>query len=137
VARLRSSANQRHPRSWTSSPVSARLHGHPPSADEPRHRRPGCRCQPPLETAPVERIITVSINAQERIFIGDRPIPISAARRHREGDDGRAGTQKVVYLRADENLRYGRVIAVVDKLKSAGVDQIGFAYSLPEEKARR
>jgi biopolymer transport protein ExbD len=45
--------------------------------------------------------------------------------------------RKVVYLRADESIRYGRVIAVVDKLKNAGVDQIGFAYSLPEEKARR
>jgi hypothetical protein len=29
------------------------------------------------------------------------------------------------------------VIAVVDKLKKAGVEQIGFAYVLPEEKARR
>jgi biopolymer transport protein ExbD len=41
----------------------------------------------------------------------------------------------VVYLRADESLRYGRVIAIVDKLKTAGVDQIGFAYVLPAEKA--
>ena len=31
----------------------------------------------------------------------------------------------------------GGAFAVVDKLKNAGVDQIGFAYSLPEEKARR
>ena len=42
---------------------------------------------------------------------------------------------KVVYLRADERLRYGKVIAVVDMLKSAGVEQIGFAYVLPQEKA--
>ena len=47
--------------------------------------------------------------------------------------EGRAA--KVVYLRADEGLRYGRVIAVVDKIKKAGVDQIGFAYVLPQEKA--
>ena len=44
---------------------------------------------------------------------------------------------EMVYLRADESLRYGRVIAVVDKLKSAGVDQIGFAFVLPQEKAQR
>ena len=45
-------------------------------------------------------------------------------------------TSKVVYLRADESLRYGRVIAVVDTIKKAGVEQIGFVYVLPAEKAR-
>ena len=80
--------------------------------------------------------ITVSINAQDRIFVGDRPVNIQLLEDTVRGMmEGRA--HKVVYLRADEGLRYGRVIAVVDKLKNAGVDQIGFAYSLPEEKARR
>ncbi len=80
--------------------------------------------------------ITVSINAQERIFVGDRPINLQLLEDTVRGMmEGR--THKVVYLRADESIRYGRVIAVVDKLKNAGVDQIGFAYSLPEEKARR
>ena len=80
--------------------------------------------------------ITVSINAQERIFVGDRPINLQLLEDTVRGlMEGR--THKVIYLRADESIRYGRVIAVVDKLKNAGVDQIGFAYSLPEEKARR
>ncbi len=80
--------------------------------------------------------ITVSINAQERIFVGDRPINLQLLEDTLRGMmEGRA--HKVVYLRADETIRYGRVIAVVDKLKNAGVDQIGFAYSLPEEKAHR
>jgi biopolymer transport protein ExbD len=46
-------------------------------------------------------------------------------------------TSKVVYLRADERLRYGKVIQVVDTMKRAGVEQIGFAYVLPTEKSRR
>src|SRR5713226_2179542 len=87
------------------------------------------------QTDPEERI-TVSINAQERIFVGDRPINLQLLEDTVRGMmEGR--THKVVYLRADEGLRYGRVIAVVDKLKSAGVDQIGFVYVLPGEKARR
>jgi biopolymer transport protein ExbD/biopolymer transport protein TolR len=87
------------------------------------------------ETQPEERI-TVSINAQERIFVGDRPINLQLLEDTvRSMMEGR--THKVVYLKADESIRYGRVIAVVDKLKNAGVDQIGFAYALPEEKARR
>ena len=89
--------------------------------------------QPQTES---ETRIIVSINAQERIFVEDRPINLQLLEDTVRGMmEGRV--HKVVYLRADETLRYGRVIAVVDKLKNAGVDQIGFAYSLPEEKARR
>jgi biopolymer transport protein TolR len=87
------------------------------------------------QTEPEERI-TVSINAQERIFVGDRPINLQLLEDTMRGMlEGR--THKVVYLRADEGLRYGRVIAVVDKLKNAGVDDIGFVYVLPGEKAAR
>jgi biopolymer transport protein ExbD len=38
-----------------------------------------------------------------------------------------------VYLRADENVRYGKVIEVVDLLKRCGVERIGFAYEIPKE----
>jgi biopolymer transport protein TolR len=44
---------------------------------------------------------------------------------------------KVVYLQADEGLQYGKVIEVVDLIKQAGVEQIGFVYVLPQEKVRR
>ena len=87
------------------------------------------------ETQPEERI-TVSINAQERIFVGDRPINLQLLEDTVRGMmEGR--THKVVYLRADESVRYGKVIIVIDRLKSAGVELVGFAYQLPEEKARR
>jgi biopolymer transport protein ExbD len=80
--------------------------------------------------------ITVSINAQERIYIGDQPVNMVLLEDRLRGMmEGRAA--KVVYLRADERLRYGRVIEVVDKVKKAGVEQIGFVYVLPQEKAQR
>ena len=44
---------------------------------------------------------------------------------------------KVVYLRADEALRYGKVIEVVDMIKHAGVEQIGFVYVLPAGEGAR
>ena len=87
------------------------------------------------QTEPEERI-TVSINAQERIFVGDRPINLQLLEDTVRGMmEGRM--HKVVYLRADESIRYGKVITVIDKLKSAGVELVGFAYELPQEKARR
>jgi biopolymer transport protein ExbD len=45
-------------------------------------------------------------------------------------------TESVVYLAADQGLRYGKVIEVVDKLKRAGVGRIGFAYDLPSGAKR-
>jgi biopolymer transport protein TolR len=87
------------------------------------------------DTDPEDRV-TVSINAREQIFIGDRPInALLLEDRLRGMMEGR--TAKVVYLRADEGLRYGKVIEVVDRIKKAGVEQIGFVYVLPSEKGRR
>ncbi len=84
---------------------------------------------------PEERI-TVSINAQERVYLADRPIALPLLVDRLQGMmEGRRN--KVVYLRADEGLRYGKVIEVVDHIKRAGVEQIGFVYILPQEKAAR
>ena len=80
--------------------------------------------------------LTVSVTAQGRVFIGDQPVAdpllVEQLRGRIEGM-----TTRVVYLRADEGLRYGRVIEVVDALKQAGAEQIGFVYVLPAERAPR
>jgi biopolymer transport protein TolR len=90
-----------------------------PTADQP-------------QTQPEERI-TVSIDAQEHIFIGERSVNLRLLEDQlRSMMEGRSS--KVVYLKADESLRYGRVVHVVDLIKKAGVDQIGFVYVLPQEK---
>jgi biopolymer transport protein ExbD len=82
-----------------------------------------------------EERVTVSMNASDRIYIGDQLVtPAMLEDRLRAMMEVRAS--KVVYLRADESLRYGRVIAVVDVIKRAGVEQIGFVYVLPSEKGR-
>jgi biopolymer transport protein TolR len=85
---------------------------------------------------PVADRLTVSINAREQIFINDKPINLVLLQDRIKGIM-ETSPVKVVYLRADESLRYGKVIEVVDRLKNAGVDQIGFAYVLPKEKAGR
>ena len=78
--------------------------------------------------------ITVSVREDGRVFVGDNVVNLVLLEdRVRAMMSGR--TSKVVYLRADERLRYGKVIEVVDKLKSAGVEQIGFVYQLPKEKS--
>jgi biopolymer transport protein ExbD len=80
--------------------------------------------------------VTVTINAREQVFIGDRPVNLVLLEDRLRGMmEGRAA--KVVYLRADEALRYGKVIEVMDRIQKAGVEQIGMAYVLPQEKAQR
>ena len=87
------------------------------------------------QVAPEDRL-TVSVNSQGRIYVGDKPVNLVLLEDHLRGLlSGRA--TKVVYLRADEKLQYGQVIQVVDKMKSAGVEQIGFAYELPQERTSR
>ena len=83
---------------------------------------------------PQEDRVTVSVRADGRVFIADQPVNIALLDRLRGLTSGRPDT--VVYLRADEGLRYGDVIRVVDVIKRAGIDRIGFVYALPEEKRR-
>ena len=87
------------------------------------------------ETPPEDRL-TVSVSQDERIYLGDKPVNLALLEDTLKGImvTGRSG--KIVYLRADERLRYGKVIEVVDKIKRAGVEQIGFVYVTPEEKKR-
>ena len=89
--------------------------------------------QPQIEP---ETRTEVTINARAQVFVDSRPVNILLLEEQLRGMmEGR--TSKVVYLRADEGLRYGKIIEVVDKIKKAGVEQIGFVYVLPQEKAAR
>jgi biopolymer transport protein TolR len=80
--------------------------------------------------------ITISVNEREQVFIENRPVNLLLLEdRLKQLLEGRPS--RIVYLRADESLRYGRVIHVVDRIKRAGVEQIGFVYVLPEEARAR
>jgi biopolymer transport protein TolR len=86
--------------------------------------------QPQIQ--PEDRI-TVSINAEGRVYVGDRPVNLALLIDQLRGLT-QGSADPVVYLRADENLRYAQVIQVMDLIKQAGIHRIGFVYVLPEEK---
>jgi biopolymer transport protein TolR len=80
--------------------------------------------------------VTVSLRADGKVFVADQPVNIVLLEdKLRELTQGNPSA--VVYLRADEVLRYGDVIRVVDIVKRAGIDRIGFVYVLPDEKGKR
>ncbi len=84
-----------------------------------------------VDDQPEDRF-TVTINAEGRAFLGQQPLALPLLE-----DQVRAimagRPTRVVYLRADQNVRYGKVIEVVDLLKRCGVERIGFAYEMPKE----
>jgi biopolymer transport protein TolR len=84
---------------------------------------------------PPQDRVTVSINAEGRVFISDRPVNLALLEDRLRGLTS-SSPDPVVYLAADESLRYGDVIRVVDLIKRAGIDRIGFVYVLPEEKTQ-
>jgi biopolymer transport protein TolR len=88
--------------------------------------------QPQIE--PQDRI-TVSVNAEGRVYVGDRVVNLALLQDQLRGMTS-GNPDPVVYLRADEALRYGKVIEVMDLIKQAGIHRIGFVYELPEERAR-
>src|SRR6266581_558742 len=60
--------------------------------------------------------ITVSVNARGTVFIGDQPVALPLLEDQLRGRMLGLAT-KVVYLRADQALRYSKVIEVVDVMK--------------------
>jgi len=84
---------------------------------------------------PQEDRITVSIRADGTVFVANDPVNITLLEDRLRGLTS-GSPDSVVYLRADEGLRYGDVIRVVDVIKRAGIDRIGFVYVLPEERRR-
>jgi biopolymer transport protein TolR len=84
---------------------------------------------------PQEDRITVSVRSDGTVFVADQPVNLLLLEDRLKGlTSGRP--ESVVYLRADEGLRYGQVIRVVDVIRRAGIDRIGFVYALPEDKRR-
>ena len=79
-----------------------------------------------------ERLI-VTIDAEGRTFIDDKAVNV-ALLEQRVRDAVELQGIRVAYLRADEELRYKQVIAIMDLMKRAGMDAIGLVYVYPEEK---
>jgi biopolymer transport protein TolR len=82
-----------------------------------------------------ERLI-VTMDSQGRTFIDDKAVNIELLEQ-RVKDMVELRGLRVAYLRADEELRYKQIIAVMDLMKRAGVDTIGLVYVYPEEKRSR
>ena len=71
------------------------------------------------------RQITVSLNREGLIFIGDDPVTMDElGTRIQSGEVNADGTMPLVTLRGDKGIDYGRVMAVMGELNRIGVTSI-------------
>ena len=76
--------------------------------------------------------VTVPAGYRENgiVYLGDEPVRVEVLE-ERVRQRLEAQSEKMVYLRGDGRLRYEDVIDVFDRLKGAGVEQVGLETDLP------
>lgn len=80
--------------------------------------------------------IRVAVDAQGRTYLDDRAVN-RALLEDRIKEMVEVRGLRVAYLKADEELRYKEIMAVIELIKDAGVDVVGLEYIYPEEKRSR
>jgi biopolymer transport protein TolR len=68
----------------------------------------------------------IAIGANRSMYINAKPVQEQElATKVTELLEGKAGGEKVVIIRADEEVEYGAVMAAMDQLRLAGIEDIG------------
>ena len=68
----------------------------------------------------------IAIGANRSMYINAKPVQeAELATKVTELLEGKAGGEKVVIIRADEEVEYGAVMAAMDQLRLAGIEDIG------------
>jgi len=71
-----------------------------------------------------EQRIIVTIDASNRVYLNETSMPLGELERHLT--TVAAGyAEPFVYLRADQAVPYGEVMAVMDRIKKAGIERVG------------
>jgi biopolymer transport protein ExbD/biopolymer transport protein TolR len=78
-----------------------------------------------MQDADKEDALLVAITRDGKIFFGSELMASPDALTAKVKDRVAARTDKTVYVKADARAKYGNVVAVVDNVRSAGVDQLG------------
>src|SRR5204863_8303815 len=68
----------------------------------------------------------IAIGANRSMYVNAKPVQeAELGTKVSELLEGKAGGEKVVIIRADEEVEYGAVMAAMDQLRQAGIEDIG------------
>ena len=79
-------------------------------------------------------VFAVAVDNQGRIFLGDQRIELQALRQQAQSA-ARANPATEVQLRADTQVAYGKVAALIGLMQQAGLSRIGFITAAPDSAA--
>ncbi len=68
--------------------------------------------------------LVVTVDRDSTIFLNDKPVNLALLTDRLKGEMQRTGTD-FIFLKADEQVPYGRVMAVMDQIKRAGAEKVG------------
>ena len=88
-----------------------------------------------MQDADKEDAVVVAVTRDGNIFIGNTQVQ-KADLSGQVKDRISNRVDKVVYLKSDARAKYGDVVAVVDEIRSAGVDQLGLLTERNERAAQ-
>jgi len=80
--------------------------------------------------------IRIALDREGRTYVDDKAVNIALLEQRLREEVEMRGV-RVAYLRADKELRFKQIVAVIDIAKRAGIDNIGIEYIYPEEEGRQ
>jgi len=87
-----------------------------------------------MDAADKEDAIVVAITRDGSIFLGSQKVELSQLTGVLKDKLAAKQGDKTVFLNSDRNALYGKVVAVVDEIRSAGVDQLGLLTDKTQKK---
>ncbi len=87
-----------------------------------------------MQDADKEDAIVIAITRDGSIFMGSQKVDQSQLTNMLKDKLQVKQGDKTVYLNSDKNALYGKVVAVVDEIRAAGVDQLGLLTEKTEKK---
>ncbi|MGH7828747.1 MAG: protein TolR [Candidatus Binatia bacterium] len=80
-----------------------------------------------------EEPLIVSITQNGRVYLNDNPMTLSELGKKLRAVRG-LKKDKEVYLRADQNVRYGIVMKAIEEIKEAGIVKLGMVTRPPSQE---
>ncbi|MGH9777906.1 MAG: biopolymer transporter ExbD, partial [Candidatus Acidiferrales bacterium] len=86
-----------------------------------------------MPDADKEDAVVIAVSRDGKIYLGSEQIAIEDLKNLVQ-DVVATRTDKTVYIKSDARAKYGKVTAVVDEVRTAGVDQIGLLTDKVERR---
>jgi len=80
--------------------------------------------------------LVITVDRDSTIYLNERPVNLALLTDRLKDEMRRTGSE-FVFLRADQDVPYGRVMAVMDQIKRAGADKVGMVTRHAQAAAPR